>query len=133
MSAGPLLPEHGGTAASHEPPCSRNPHDKAVVVRRAHVRTTGSHPGEREGNEQAWGKRQMLARRAQLDQRECHSKKQNEQAWMDRGNRETKKRAKGELSRFSRLSRSSRLSRTSRFSSLSCPSRLPILLTNSCN
>ncbi|MEK7352772.1 MAG: hypothetical protein AAB177_18000, partial [Nitrospirota bacterium] len=35
------------------PPCSRNPHDEAVVVRRAQLETKPGHP-LKEGNEQAW-------------------------------------------------------------------------------
>ena len=35
------------------PPCSRNPHDEAVVVRRAQLGTKPGHP-LKEGNEQAW-------------------------------------------------------------------------------
>jgi hypothetical protein len=41
---GPLLPEQGGNATSHDPPCSWNPHAKAVVVRRAQLRTTERRP-----------------------------------------------------------------------------------------
>ena len=35
------------------PPCSRNPHDEAVVVRRAQLGTTLGHP-LKESNERAW-------------------------------------------------------------------------------
>ena len=35
------------------PPCSRTPHDEAVVVRRAQLGTKPGHP-LKEGNERAW-------------------------------------------------------------------------------
>ena len=43
----------GGRGSLVGPPCSRNPHDEAVVVRRAQLETKPGHP-LKEGNERAW-------------------------------------------------------------------------------
>ena len=48
------------------PPCSRNPHDEAVVVRRAQLGTKPGHP-LKEGNEQAWKDHLWLVAAAALD------------------------------------------------------------------
>ena len=66
-------PEKGKGMAWLAPPCSRNPHDEAVVVRRAQL---GTKPGRplKEGNEQAWGNEEGAAR-CPLCSQNAHDKK----------------------------------------------------------